>query len=416
MDLLADEFVKVYESPEPNTMFCGSPGIVRLENGRLIASMDAFGKRRSFQGPSETAGTDVMQGMVYTSDNRGRIWEHKLDYPMVHARPFLAGKSVYILGHSNDLTIIRSDDGGDTWTAPVRLTDGEQWHQAPCNVHYANGNVYLVMEKKIYHDLVGWSVSVMAPVLMRGEAGSALTRCENWTFASELPFRDILDERDIDYFGVPFYYTPPKSYIEVTHKRPCHPIGWLETNVVQFTDPNHYWYDPSGHTFHLWMRAHTGRTGYACIAKVVETSYGTMTTMLEQAPSGKKMLYVPCPGGQMKFHILYDEVTGLYWLLSTQATDSMTRADKLPEERYNLPDNERNRLQLHFSKNCIDWCFAGMVTIGKGIKHSRHYASMVIDGNDLHVLSRSGDENASNPHNVNLITFHTVKDFRKLVY
>ena len=66
----------------------------------------------------------------------------------------------------------------------------------------------------------------------------------------------------------------------------------------------------------------------------------------------------------MKFHLLYDEVSRLYWLLSTQATDSMRRAERLPADRFGLPDNERQRLQLHFSRNMIDWNFAGLVTSG----------------------------------------------------
>jgi hypothetical protein len=41
---------------------------------------------------------------------------------------------------------------------------------------------------------------------------------------------------------------------------------------------------------------------------------------------------------------------------------------------------------------------------------------MVIDGDDLHVLARSGDERAASAHNGNLITFHTVKRFRDLIY
>lgn len=198
--------------------------------------------------------------------------------------------------------------------------------------------------------------------------------------------------------------------------RNCAPIGWLETNVVQFLDPDHYWHDPAGHTFHLWMRAHTGGTGYAALAKVVEQSDGSMTTMLEQAPSGKQMLYVPCPGGQMKFHVLYDDQSRLYWLLSSQATDSMTRADRLPKDRFNLPNNERHRLQLHFSTNMIDWCFAGLVTMGPSPRQARHYASMIIDGNALHILSRSGDDRAANAHDGNMITFHTIQDFRRLAY
>lgn len=164
------------------------------------------------------------------------------------------------------------------------------------------------------------------------------------------------------------------------------------------------------------MRAHTGGSGYAAVAKVVEGDDGGMTTMLETVPSGKKALWLPCPGGQMKFHIIYDEKTKLYWLLSTQATDSMTRADKLPSNRYNLPNNERHRLQLHFSKNCVDWCFACLVAAGGSAGQGRHYASMVVDGDDLHIASRSGDAKAKSAHDGNFISFHTVKKFRELVY
>jgi hypothetical protein len=115
-------------------------------------------------------------------------------------------------------------------------------------------------------------------------------------------------------------------------------------------------------------------------------------------------------------HFLDDGQTQLYWLLSTQATDSMIRPDRMPADRYNLPNNERRRLQLHFSKNMIDWCFAGLVAVGPVEHASRHYASMAIDGNDLVILSRSGDERAKSAHDGNLITFHRVKSFRELVY
>ena len=165
---------------------------------------------------------------------------------------------------------------------------------------------------------------------------------------------------------------------------------------------------------------HTGGTGYAAIAKVVEKGSqpgtGKMEVMLESAPSGKKMLYIHCPGGQMKFHVLYDEETERYWLLSSQATDSMTKPAQLPDNRYGLPNNERHRLVLHFSKNMVDWIFAGVVAIGETPDQARHYASMSIDEKDLIILSRSGDTTAKNAHDGNLITFHRVKNFRELVY
>jgi hypothetical protein len=432
---LAPEFVTLFESPDPQRVFGYSPGIARLETGRLIgttgsrliATIDIGGP-----GAADLPGVTfrrsgnrgAWQGRIYTTDDGGRSWSHRASFPFMHARPFVAGDSVYVLGQAGDLMVMRSDDGGETWGEPARLTADQHWHQAPCNVLHANGCVYLVMERRVTFDVKGWPVGEMAPVLMRGAVRTDLTRPENWTFASELSFRDVLPnvESDpaIDYFGVPFFAAPYPRGTTVAPGRTCSPIGWLETNVIQFTDPDHIWYDPDGMTYHLWMRAHTGGTGYACIAKVIEEGpepgTGAMTTMLETVPSGKKLLYVPCPGGQMKFHVLYDEQTRLYWLLSTQATDSMRKPERLPGNRYNLPNNERRRLQLHFSKNMVDWCFAGLVAVGPVEHASRHYAAMAIDGDDLVILSRSGDERAKSPHDGNLVTFHRVEDFRKMVY
>ena len=64
----------------------------------------------------------------------------------------------------------------------------------------------------------------------------------------------------------------------------------------------------------------------------------------------------------------------------------------------------------------IDWCFAGVVAIGESAKESRHYAAMDFDGDDLVILSRSGDKDAHSAHEGNMITFHRVKNFRDLVY
>jgi hypothetical protein len=424
---LAEAYATVCESPDPDRIYCYSPGLARLASGRLIATTDWGGP-----GVLELDGAKAeipeaqrfWQGRVYTSDDQGQHWTLRATYPFMHARPFVAGDRLYILGHAGDLTIIRSDDEGESWSAPAQLTEGQVWHQAPCNVHITNGCVYLVMERRVRHDIHTWYVGELAPVMMRGPLNEDLTQREAWTFASELSFHDVVEDVEtdpaLDNFGVPFWSCPYPQGTFVAPGRNCAPVGWLETNVVQFVDPDHLWTDPKGRTFHLWMRAHTGGTGYACIAKVVEAGpepgTGALTTGLQMAPSGKTLLYLPCPGGQMKFHVLYDEITTHYWLLSTQATDSMTRPERLPPNRFNLPNNQRRRLQLHFSTNMVDWCFAGLVAGGPVEHASRHYAAMIINGDDLHILSRSGDARAHSAHDGNLITFHDVRDFRQLLY
>lgn len=414
---LANDYTTVFESPQPESVYAGSPGLVCLPDGRLVASNDQFGPGVA-KLPGMRRGKWLWSGRVHTSDDGGRTWIQRAETPVHHGRPFLAGKYVYLLGHQGDLIVMRSADGGRSWSEPVALTEGQQWHQAPCNVLYHRGKIYLVMERVTDTKFPGWKVPVLAPVVMVARVDDNLLDRRAWTFSEEYSFQDAIRQHGAPrLIGAPFFkpgFTAPDHKAD---RRTMAPLGWLETNIVRFEDPDHVWFDPEGRTFHLWMRSHTGTSNLACIAKAVESRDGKrISVILESAPSGEPMLYMPCPGGHMKFHILFDEKTRLFWLLSSQSTDSMTKPEKLPANRYNLPNNERHRLALHFSKNCVDWCFAGLVADSGNPGQGRHYASMAIYGEDLYVLSRSGDGRARDSHNGNLITFHTVRNFRSLVY
>ncbi len=74
------------------------------------------------------------------------------------------------------------------------------------------------------------------------------------------------------------------------------------------------------------------------------------------------------------------------------------------------------RVLLSYSPDLLRWTFAGLVAVGPTDHSARHYATMVLDGDDLLIVSRSGDEKARTAHDGNIVTFHRVKDFRKLVY
>ncbi len=416
---LAQDFVAVGRSPDPERVWLYDPYILALENGRLIGGYTmggpGAGEYLKSKGWVDANGT-TQNAVVLTSDDHGKTWTDRAHYRMSHQRAFEAGGKIYILGHSGNLRIMCSEDNGETWSQPVELTEGQQWHQSAVGYCKANGNVYIVMEHRLERGIKGWDVTNIAPVLMRGKLTDDLTKRENWTFASEMVFMDVIDQSKIHYVGIPFYPTNPTTAYSLAPRRSMHPMGWLETNVVQIHDPKHIWYDPTGHTFHLFSRANTGGTNVATMCKVVENPDGTMTTMFEKAPSGKEMVFVPLPGGGMKFYIKYDEKTQLYWLLSNQTTDSMVDVKKMDPRRYGITNQERHRLVLHFSRNLYDWCFAGVVAIGPDMNASRHYCSMDIDGDDLVIMSRSGSNRAHDAHNGDLATFHRVTNFRGLVY
>ena len=404
---LAQQHVLLDYSPAPKNIPMYTPSILSLPSGRLVAAYERSGESN--------------KARICTSDDGGFTWVERTRLDMTHGRLFIAGTAIYYLGHSGNLRIIRSDDNGDTWSAPSQLTSGQSWHQSACNVWHKDGCVYLVMERNLDPSITAWAVGGLAPILMRAKETNDLTRFSNWTLSSPLVFGDIIpgykqNTSCLGPFAIPFFSQTYPDRNPLGNGRSMAPMGWLESNVVQIQSPSHPWYDPDMKTFYLLMRAHTGGSGYAAVAKVTENTNGSMETALINSQEGDPILYIPMPGGQMRFHILYDEQSRLYWLLSSQATDSMCRIEKLGKLRYDLPNNERHRLVLHFSEDLFHWKFAGIVAMGASPKESRHYASMDIDGNDLVILSRSGDAQAKTAHNGNMITFHRIKDFRNLVY
>lgn len=411
MKPIADESI-LYRSPMPDGVYCYSPGLLSLPGGRLAASFDLGGPLvSSLPGPKSDHGDFGLfnQCKVFLSDDHGARWRHAADLPMLHARLIHAGGRLYLLGHNGALTIAASDDHGEHWSAASQLDDSAVWHQAPCEVDFHRGRLYLTMEQRLPDRT--WPGT--APVLLSAAVDSDLTRRENWTFSNALRFDENVNLPANA--GIPFYPTGDQCPGEKDPRYSGDPC-WLESHVLRIHDPRHQLHDPSGRSVLLYMRCHTGLANIAALAQGREDEDGGLHLSTLRTPAGAPFVFAPCPGGHMKFHITHDPAQKLYWLAASQSTDSMTRPALLPADRYNLPDNERHRLALYFSTNLFDWCFAGMIAMGATPRESRHYAALAIHGDDLLVLSRSGDAEARSAHNGNLITFHRIPRFRELVY
>jgi hypothetical protein len=399
-------------SDDPEKFALSTPSIIACF-GRLLLSYDIYAIDR-------TAPVDA-RFRIATSDDGGATWQVRFEGHGKHGRLFVAGTALFYIGHNGDLIIAKSLDRGDTWSKPKYLTSGIQWHQSASNVLYRDNRIYLVMERVCRTCGDVWPVTWFAPILLRASVNADLLDPSAWSYSTPLSFSDIIpgfqqNAPEIDYFGVPFHQQEYPISHHIFGGRKMHPMGWLEANVVQITDPRHYWHDPDCRTLHLLMRGHTGGVGYAALAKVVEGVNGSMTTVLEKAPSGKRILFLPVPGGHLRFHIVPDPLSGMFWLVSNQATDSMARIELLGPDTPGLGNNERHRLVLHFSCNLVDWCFAGIIATTPSLRYTRCYPSAVIDGEDLVVTARSADQHSASSRDTNLITLHRVPNFRNLCY
>ncbi len=382
--LLAGEKV-ITTSPNPDSIYLYTPAIAEGFGGRFVVAVDYGGPGTySLDGPKSDFG-DYKAGnqiRVLLSDDKGKTWrETPARIPMMHEILFKAGGSLYMIGHSGRLLITRSDDNGETWSEPAVLCPEPRWHQSCTAVDVYDGKVTLVYEKWVAekHKWPG-----VGPVLMQAREDADLTDPSNWKF-SELynPDDDMEAARPS---GIPV-------------NAPGAP-GMLETNVIRVHNPANPFYDATGKSVALLARASTGFPDIGVMLKGYEREDGSLAIGRFRKNEGE-VYFVHIPGGDLKFHILYDPEYRLYWLLHSQIDGRM---------------NYRRRLALSYSPDLLRWTFAGLVAVGPTDHSARHYATMIQDGDDLFIVSRSGDERARTAHDGNIVTFHRIKDFRKLIY
>ena len=414
---LAPDGVDVFKSPEPDKIFLGNPSIVTLPGSRIIISLDLKGPGvkglRGMKGRSPTSG-HWLQGKVFVSTDKGATWTCKNDFPFHQAQLFRVESTVYLIGLAGDFKIMKSVDGGETWSKPEDLmpADGE-YTLTPGHVLLTREYVHLAVMKRVAgnkDDLTG----AWVPVVLRGKITTLMNR-KSWTCSEPGKLlNEFVPNECLAYLGLRGI---PEAAPEVVKQggkpgglRMGPKLEWDAPHVLDVRDAGHLWHDATGRTLYLMATARVQRINVAAMARLVSDETGRMTLERAAMPGGVPTVLLQVPGGNLKFDVMYDEDTHLYWLVSNMASGSLQRPGT------GTATDDRLRIHVHFSRNLVDWHFACCVDAGLSTKELRHFCSMAVHGSSLYIVSCSGQTKPGNRSYTDRITFHTIPSFRELVY
>lgn len=361
--------------PAEGKQYVGSPSIVRLPDGTLVASHDHFG-------PGSSEWTSAVTA-VFTSADGGHSWERIATIDGAFwSNLFVHAGSLWLMGpthHHGPLVIRRSDDGGRTWTVPADprtglLAEGE-WHTAPMPVLEHAGRLFRAVEDASGGTEWGKRYS---PVMLSAPVGSDLLDRANWRFTKPVP-------RDPAWLGGRF-------------------VGWLEGNAVA---------DADGTVLDI-LRVEAGplAPGGVELAAVVTVGPDAASATFDPATG-----FIPFPGGAKKFAIRRDPDSDdvgkapVWWTLASAAPPLLAGKGK--------PASVRNTLVLMRSTNLRDWELRSILLHHPDVaRHAFQYVDWIVDGDDLLIVSRTAHDDAGsgahNAHDANFLTFHRVEGFRDL--
>jgi hypothetical protein len=366
-----------YQDPATRC-YIGSPSLVRLPNGDLVAKHDYFGPGS----PRNHEGEEFLTS-IYRSNDDGRTWRILTHIAgSFWSGLFVHGDALYLLGTSaqyGSIVIHKSCDGGATWTTPRdeqsgllfvggQYHDPPNYHTAPMPMLHANGRIYRAFEDC---DPCEWGSGFRALVISAREDADLL-QASSWTMSNKLSF---------DRTWVPAAWGP------------LHNPGWLEGNVVQAPDGS------------LWNVLRFNSTPLVDKAAFVSVS-ADGTTLSFDPVNG----WADLPGAMSKFTIRRDPKTGWYLTLSNHNT-----ARDCP--------TQRNVLGLHASRDLRHWVPVcellrddSPLTRDESLRLvGFQYVDWQFDGQDLIYAVRTAYGGAHNYHDANRLTFHRLERFRRLL-
>ena len=322
-------------------------------------------------------------GMLYASLDSGKTWtlRHQFSDGVYGQTVFSLNNALYMFYRSSNnpaqLRIAKSTDHGYSWNTSVLGSFSADVIPGGGTPVLKNGVIYFAFTDE--GGSGGW------PEYFRLRVAScatnlSLTSSANWQFTdfAEFPFSPAVGGRTAD--------------------------GWLEPQCVLGPDGK------------VWVLARVNSPDSGDVSAVLKVSIDR--TELEfnnqyepSDPLDTGFIYAPWAGGS-RFHILYDEISERYLMLSSPYLGSPSENDRHRPVRNMLALYESHDLK-HFSmvKTLIvddafeDWRLSSWFS-------GFQYPSAVIDGDDLHYISRTAYKTFDNQHDANSATVHMLENFR----
>jgi len=362
--------------------YLGSPSLIRLNDGTILATHDYFGK-----GCPKNHQQEEHLTSVYRSEDHGQSWQNTTHIANAFwSTLFKHRGDVYLLGCSQQygsIVIHRSTDGGFTWTYPKDADSGlllaggafrepPNYHCAPMPVVEKSGRLY-----RAFEDCTPcvWGTGFQS-FTISAEADANLLSAQSWTISNKIPF---------DPGWIPDEWSHTGTQLE----KP----GWLEGNIV--ISPND----------EIWNILRFNSRPLVDKAAIVKVEEGGRQVSFDPATG-----FIDFPGGMSKFSIRYDPSTQHYLTLSNNNTDP------------NFPV-QRNELSLCVSTDLINWQHKltlieddSELDLAESVRLiGFQYVDWQFDERDLIYLVRTAYDGAHNYHDANRITFHRLSDFQKYI-
>ena len=358
---------------EPSQIYLGSPSILRLSNGDILASADRFGT--GFQTERNVS--------VYRSTDDGKTWTFQSwvqdQYWSNLFQLNVTSNDVYLLGTASDgpapLKISKSTDLGHTWKQTTTIHGGIKTNQSyetgptPALIH--DGVIYRAVER--LSPPFRWGTDYQA-VVMYANVSSNLLVADSWTISISLPF---------NLSWIPLDWSP----------QPQTP-GFLEGNMVVAPDGGIV------NVLRFNTRPYSGNK--AIILRFDQTSNQFQFDSI-----------ITLPGGHTKFVIRRDYKTGVYVTLSN------------PNTVPNATD-QRNILALCTSTDLRTWKERKVLLnddtgfsfdMLDSIKFTGfHYVDWQFDGEDDIIMAvRTAYRGAVSYHNSNRLTYKKILNWRSMI-